>query len=388
MAFLSGTVSFSRFKIVGGAPKRLDENLLEKLRGRAIGKQREARMDQTDVGWIGGRHLLDREFAIEKNILLDGLHFGLRIDTSRIPPDLLRAYVEQELDALRDGNGNARVFAKLKKRAVEAARNRADREVRDGRYRRSRQFPMLVDTRRDVLFAGATQPAVHEQLYPLFKETFGKRLEPLSAGLLGQDVAERLGMARQLENAGPSRFVEHPDGNGHGDVYWTAHDSQSRDYLGNEFLLWLWYTLSEETDTIELADKTEASVVMVKQLVLECPWAETGKEVITCEGPTELPESRRAIRSGKLPRKAGLIVSRQGEQYEFTLQAETMNISAGALPRIEGNGDPTARREERVEQIRHMAETVDVLYETFLRRRLSADWRGELAKMQGWLRRG
>ncbi len=338
MAFLSGTVSFSRFKIVGGAPKRLDENLLEKLRGHTIGKQREARIDLTDVGWIGGRHLLDREFDIEKNILLDGLHFGLRIDTSRIPPDLMRAYVEQELDALREGNGNARVFAKLKKRAVEAARNRADREVRDGRYRRSRQFPMLVDTRRDVLYAGATQPAVHEHLHPLFKETFGKRLEPLSAGQLGVDVAERVGVTRQLENAKPSKFVEHPDGNGHGDVYWTAHDSTSHDYLGNEFLLWLWYTLSEETDTIELTDQSEASVVIVKQLMLECPWAETGKEVITCEGPTELPESRRAIRSGKLPRKAGLIVSRQGEQYEFTLQAETMNISDGALPKIESNG--------------------------------------------------
>ena len=35
---------------------------------------------------------------------------------------------------------------------------------------------------------------------------------------------------------------------------------------------------------------------------------------------------------------AGLIVSRQGEQYEFTLQAETFNISAAKLPRIEENG--------------------------------------------------
>jgi len=388
MAFLSGTVSFSRFKVVGGAPKRLDEKLLDRIRADAIGTQRFMRADHEEVGWIGGRHLLDREFDVEKNVLLECLHFGMRIDASRIPPDLMRAYTEMELDALREkgGNGNARVFARLKKQAVDAARGRAEREIKDGRYRRLRQFPILLDSRNDVLYVAATQPAVLERLHPLFKETFHKRLEPMTAGFLGYEWAERKGVTRKLEDMRPSKFVKHPDGNGHIDVYWTAHDVASRDYLGNEFLLWLWYTLSEESDTIELADKTDASVIIVKQLTLECPWAETGKEVITCDGPTQLPESRRAIQAGKLPRKAGLIVSRQGEQYEFTLQAETLNISAAALPRIETNGNGLVRTEERVEQIRHLAETVDLLYYAFLQHRVSSEWQGKLDKLKAWLR--
>ncbi len=389
MAFLWGTVSFSRFKVVGGAPRRLDENLLEKLRATAIGKRRVMLSDDEEVGWIGGRHLLDNAFDLEKNILLDCLHFGMRIDASRIPPDLMRAYVEMELEALLDGNGNKRtpILARLKKQAVEAARKRADSEIREGRYRRLRQFPILLDTRNDVLYVAATQPAVLERLHPLFRETFNKRLEPISAGYLGYEWAEQLGASRKIENLKPSRFVRHPSGNGHIDVYWTAHDATSRDYLGNEFLLWLWYTLSEETDTIGLPDNTEASVVIVKQLALECPWAESGKEIITCEGPAQLPESRRAIQSGKLPRKAGLLVSRQGEQYEFTLQAETFNVSSAVLPRIERNGNGRARIEERVEQVRHLAETVDLLYHAFLQRRLAPTWQDTLHAITGWLRR-
>jgi len=389
MAFLSGTVSFSRFKVVGGAPKRLDEKLLDKIRADAIGMQRFMRADHEEVGWIGGRHLLDREFDVEKNVLLECLHFGMRIDASRIPPDLLRAYTEMELDALREkgGNGNARVFARLKQQAVEAARKRAESEIKDGRYRRLRQYPILLDSRNDVLYVAATQPAVLERLHPLFKETFHKRLEPMTAGFLGYEWAERKGVTRKLDDMQPSKFVKHPDGNGHIDVYWTAHDVASRDYLGNEFLLWLWYTLSEESDTIELADKTDASVIIVKQLTLECPWAETGKEVITCDGPTQLPESRRAIQSGKLPRKAGLIVSRQGEQYEFTLQAETLNISAAALPRIETNGNCLVRSEERIEQLRHLCETVDLLYYAFLKHRVSLEWQVKLDKLTAWLRK-
>lgn len=388
MAFLSGTVSFSRFQVVGGSPKRLDDNLLEKFRNFKIGGRRALQANQEDIGWIGGRHLLDREFDTEKNLLLDCLHLGMRIDGSRVPPDLMRAYVQQELEALHRGNGNGHHPGRLKRQATEAARRRADQEIKNGQFRTLRQSPVLWDTRNDVLYLGATTPAILERLYPLFKETVRKKLEPMTAGFLAYAWAEDQGVMRKLENLKPAAFVKHPNGNGHVDVYWTAHDTTSRDYLGNEFLMWLWYTLSEKNDTVTLSDDTEAAVVIVRQLTLECPWAETGKEVITCEGPTQLPESRRAIQSGKLPRKMGLIISRQGEQYEFTLQAETFNVSSATLPRIEenGNGNGRARAEERIEQIRHLTETVDLLFNTFLKRRLSADWTSEFQAIQSWLR--
>ncbi|MFH1419635.1 MAG: hypothetical protein ABII12_15275 [Planctomycetota bacterium] len=388
MSFLSGTVSFSRFHVLGSSPKRLDENLLEKFRASAIGKQRIMTADNEEVGWLGGRHLLDLEFDIEKNIILDSLHFGMRIDASRIPPDLMRAYVEMEIDALRDNNGNSRLHPRMRRQATTAARRRAEREIKDGKYRRLRQFPMLWDTRDDVLYVAATQPAVLERLHPLFKATFNKRLEQMTAGYLSYLSAEEKGTTRKIEDLRPSRFVDMPDGPQQAEVYWTSHDAGSRDYLGNEFLLWLWHTLNTESDTISLSDGTEVAVLIVKQLVLECPLAETGKEVITCDGPTQLPESRRAIQTGKLPRKAGLLLSRQGSQYEFTLQAETFNISTATLPKIEtnGNGNGRARVEERVEQIRHLSETLDLLFETFLAHRLSAEWQKTHRQMTAWLK--
>ncbi len=386
MSFLSGTVSFSRFHVLGGSPKRLDENLLEKFRANAIGRQHIMTADNEEVGWLGGRHLLDLEFDIEKNIILDSLHFGMRIDASRIPPDLMRAYVEMEIDALRDNNGNSRIHPRMRRQATTAARRRAEREIKDGKYRRLRQFPMLWDTRDDVLYVAATQPAVLERLHPLFKTTFNKRLEQMTAGYLGFLSAEEKGTTRKIDDLRPSQFVDIPDGRQQPEVYWTSHDAGSRDYLGNEFLLWLWHTLNTESDTIALPDGTEVAVLIVKQLVLECPLAESGKEVITCDGPTQLPESRRAIQTGKLPRKAGLLLSRQGSQYELTLQAETFNISTATLPKIEADGNGRARVEERVEQIRHMSETVDLMFETFLTHRLSAAWQNTHKQMTAWLK--
>lgn len=417
MPLLAGTVAFTRFHVVGGSPKRLDERLLDKFRDNAIGSRRGAHAGEEETGWIGGRHLLDREFDAEKNIILDCLHFGMRMDASRVPPEVMHAYVQMELDTLlkgsppepqrprrqaesasddgdsslddgaeRGGRTGGRAFAKLKKQAVEAAKNRVAQEVKQGRFRSMRQVPMLWDTRQDILYVGATTPAIFERLVPLFRDTFDKRLEPMTAGSLAYQWAEKRGVTRRFEEMRTPNYVDHPNGNGHIDTYWTARDPNSRDFLGNEFMLWLWYALAEETDTLALADQSEASVIIVKQLAVECPWAETGKAAFTADGPAGLPESRKAIQTGKLPRRAGLIVARQGEQYEFTLQAETFNVSGGVLPKIESNGNPRAALEERVEQVRHLGQTLDLMFTAYLERRTSDEWPVLLEKMKGWLK--
>src|SRR5207247_760967 len=99
------------------------------------------------------------------------------------------------------------------------------------RYRSLRQFPMLWDTRDDTLYVGATQPAVMERLAPLFRETFDRRLEPLSAGRLAYEWAEKSGITRKIESANVAKYIPHPSGNGHIEFYWTRNDPASRDYL-------------------------------------------------------------------------------------------------------------------------------------------------------------
>ncbi len=107
-------------------------------------------------------------------------------------------------------------------------------------------------------------------------------------------------------------------------VAWAGERRRTAGFLGNEFLLWLWHTLQNDGDTLKLADDSEVTVMVAKTLTLDCPRGETGRDCLTNEGPTRLPEAFRALQAGKLPRKAGLIVVRHGSQYELTLQAETL----------------------------------------------------------------
>src|SRR5262249_30187759 len=150
-----------------------------------------------------------------------------------------------------------------------------------------------------------------------------------------------------VDDASPSVFVP---GAAVSEVAWLP-DEANRDFLGNEFLLWLWYVLDSQSDTLELADKSEVTALFARTLTLECPRGQTGKESILSAGPTRLPEARRAIQAGKLPRKAGLTLVRHDNQYELTLQAETLALTGARLPTPEADED-RARLEERVTLLR------------------------------------
>lgn len=188
--------------------------------------------------------------------------------------------------------------------------------------------------------------------------------------------------AAGLGDIRPASFVL---ASGSAAVAWVA-DPASVNYLGNEFLLWLWFELETESDAVLLADGSAVAVMLARTLVLDCPREVSGNETIRSESPTMLPEARRAIQAGKLPRQAGMILVRHDQQYELTLQAETLAIGGAKLPTIDEKDD-RLRQEERVGQVRHLIETVDLLFDAFLKQRPSADWPKELELMQRWLQR-
>jgi len=161
-------------------------------------------------------------------------------------------------------------------------------------------------------------------------------------------------------------------------------DENNRDFLGNEFLLWLWHYLENESDTLKLADDSEVALMISRSLALECPRGQFGRESFSTDGPAKLPEAHRAIQAGKLPRKMGLTLVRHDAQYELTLQAESLAISGAKLPASEAEDD-RGRIEERIMQIRHLLETLDLMYAAFIARRLGDAWTKEAGKIKKWL---
>ena len=370
MAFLTGSITFLRFSVSGGRPEIFDSEILDRLREYAAGRQRLASADGIEVGWAASKHVLDTDFGLEKNICNDALLFDLRVDTEKLPADILKAYFEIELKALLAGNPSGFPSARQRREAREAARDRLEDEAKDGRYKKRKCIPVMWDRQTNELLFGATSVAHVDRLCALFKNTFGRELTPITAG---REESKSIKISELVVGVTPES------------VAWIADDASS-DHLGNEFLVWLWFNTEGESDTVELTDHTDATYMISRRLVLDCPRGTSGTDGFKHEGPSKLPEAKRALRSGKLPRQCGLILVRQDEQYEFTLNAETLGIGTAKMPKVSDDvTNSTERAVERINQIRHFIQSLDLLYEKFLETRLGPAWSETLGRIRKWL---
>jgi hypothetical protein len=384
MGFFAGRATFLRFRVGGPAPRLFGEEHLERLTAFQAGRQQIASADGVETGWTAGEHVLDTDFELAKNIVNDTLHFDLRVDTEKLPADLFRAYVAVELKALSATNPSGFASAKQKREAREIARERLEQEAKDGRFRKRKCVPVLWDAKSNEVLFGATSLTHVDRLVSLFHHTFGHDLEAVTAGRRAYQLAELHQRTRSVDDSSPSAFVP---GVTPEDVAWIA-DEASRDFLGNEFFLWLWYQSEGEADTVRVADGSEVTFMIARTLTLECPRGQTGHETISHEGPSRLPEAKRAIQAGKLPRKLGLTLVRHDSQYELTLHAETLAVGGAKLPNpTDDVSDARARLDERVDKLRHLIETLDLLYDAFGQQRFGKDWPETLKKMQRWLSR-
>jgi hypothetical protein len=382
MGFFTGRLTFMRYSLQGNVPRMFGQEHLEALLEHIPGRQRFPTADGVEVGWTACGHILDTKFELEKNIINDMLWFSFRIDTQKLPSDLLKAYTQIEITARAASNPSGFASARQKREAKEAARDQLEELAKDGRYTKRKAFEMVWDRVSNELLVGTTSMTNLDRLFVMFKDTFGFGFDSITAGKKAYQLAELQSRSRNVDDAQPSPFLP---GLSPAEFAWVL-DETSRDFLGNEFLLWLWFTTEADTDTIKLSDDSEVVIMLARTLTLECPRAQTGHETITHEGPTRLPEARKAIQSGKMPRKVGLTLVRHSKQYEFTLNAETLAISGLKFPPPEEE-DARAQLNERADQIRHLMETMDLLYEAFGQKRFGSEWTNELLQMQKWLQR-
>lgn len=382
MGFLSGPITFDCFRIGSTQPRQFGPKHLETLEQFAIGQTEIVNLEEPEVGFLAGAHLFDGKFDLEKNVIGDALHCALRIDTHQIPGAIRKAWLQMELATLGADNSSGRPTKAQRQEARETVQARCEEEARSGKFRRMQQFPALWDARNALLYFGGTSASGSDACRSLFERSFDLDLERLTAGKRAEEWATQAKQRKALDEVAPSVF--HPD-DSPAPIAWCKDEAGNSDFLGNEFLLWLWWRWETQSDTMALSDGSEVTGMLARTLALQCPRDVSGKETITAEGPSQLPEAAQAIRSGKLPRKAGMVLVRHGEQYELVLQAETFLVS-GARIRAEEKAEGRGILEDRIESLRGLAETLELLFGAFCERRIGKHWSGELEEIRRWLK--
>lgn len=384
MGFTTGSISFRRFAVIG--PKQPDipsEALLEKLSEHALRVGELGIPEPVEYGWSGGRHVLDGAFSFQHNVFNDCIYFALRIDTNKVPGELKKAYQLMEEEAVARDNPSGFISKQQKKQVKDTISKKIEEELRSGKFRRSKLVTILWDLPSQMLYCqlGVSD---QEKLLEIFERTFGLSLQPLSAGGIALRQLEPQGKRRDYEDLKPTRFVYGPGGESQWPEYpWIAKGSEPKDFLGNEFALWLWFEADAKNGIIPTEDG-DVTIMFDKSLDLDCAFGESGKDSLRGDGPSRMPEARDALRSGKVPRKAGLIIDAHRQQFTFALNSEQLAFSGLQLPEVEEADSPRTLFEERITLLRDFIKGFDALYEAFLKARLGS-WESTRNTMRKWM---
>jgi hypothetical protein len=411
VSFRSGSISCVRCAVASGpAPQSLDDALFEALQANRIRPESAGQGTDTASGWIAGRHLLDLWFGYEANAFGGCLLASMRTDTAKVPAGLLRAYRALALDEAAGIGGRSRAAANAggagagePRRVTRAdrldAKDRADRrgqeELSQGLWRRIAERPVLWDLALGTIWSPVGSDAAFEQLNTLVDATFGCRIERQTAGRLAASILGARGRSRDFDDLVPSAFVPPPqavatdeDGaprtiGANPDVPWaTIHPA---DWLGNEFLLWLWWASERQEGMVDTEDG-EVAFVLERSLDLSCAWGVSGESTVRGDAPTRTPEAARALLSGKWPRKVGMTLSAQGRAYRFALQADRMECAGLALPKPEE--PPSSERvaiEQRIDSFLTFDRAMVSLYAAFLTQRTADSWAAQRDAMRTWM---
>lgn len=406
MSFTSGRVSFVRFRVTGDAPAAADDTALSILKEHAFVETPIGAPDEIEAGFITGEHILDTQFTYEKNGFGQCLLFALRIDTHKVPAEIKQAYKKINEQAAAEGNPSGFASKTQKRDAADQASRQVHEDLAAGKFRRSKSVPILWDLKNKMLYCGAATNSAIEQISSRFRQAFACELELISAGTLAGHLFRHSGKGRDYEDLRPSAFTPPPAATRRDAddadatprdpsvplVPWVAQAVDLKDFLGNEFFIYLWHLTESADGRIPTADgpsgATPAQVFLAidKQLDMDCGWGVNGKQSLRGDGPSHLSEAGEALVTGKWPRKAGLLLSDGEHQWELTLHADRMAISGAAMPEIPEAQSPRELIEARLELIRALARTLDAMYQAFLDHRTRSSWPTRRQAIAQWIR--
>jgi hypothetical protein len=416
MSFLSGRVSFCRFRVVGDAPETVDNTTLATLAQHSFRETEVGAPNEVETGWITGEHLFDTRFSFEKNGYGPGgtmLVFALRMDTHRVPAEIKQAYRRMNEAAIAEASKSGFASRAEKKEAAETADRQMHEDLAAGKFRKSKIVHLIWDLSQKIVYCAVPSDKAVEQVMQHFSRSFNVELEAMTAGSIAGQLMRSAGKGRDYEDLRPSAFTKAPDrpapdedgeetrsgGGSIPAVPWTEASTDLKDFLGNEFLIWLWWVTEKQEGAVEIPTGIlsglgleggaggEIGISIEKALDMDCAWDVTGKQTLRGGGVTAMPEAGEGLLRGKWPRKASLLLADVGDKlhWELTLQADKWIVSGAALPESPEVESPRELIESRLELTRELATTLDSLFAVFLKIRTGGGWPAKKTVLKQWI---
>lgn len=187
MAFISGSTSFTRYRIVEDVPDELWPRIPELLKKFAI-KDIDQTADERSWGWVCFDDWLDTQWRTAPPEKGPYIAFSLRLDTRRVPAAIFKKHFQL---ALREAEREA------KEQGRKGISRDRKREIKDQVMLRLRarslpipaEFNAIWNTENHVVWFDSTRDKVCELFMEHFTETFELHLEPLTPYFMALQIA-------------------------------------------------------------------------------------------------------------------------------------------------------------------------------------------------------
>lgn len=181
MGILSGGLSLKRFLVLGPVPDEEQRN--EALRQDQF-RPFEDGLEEERMGWCDWRNPLicppDPDWVDRGEFLM----LGLRIDTRKVPPVLLKAHLDLKTQSLMKEKDLAFIG--------KEARTSLQDEIKVELLRKVLPSPKIIeiawDTKQGILWTTATSSKAQGALTGLFMKSFGVELQPMAPLILAGRV--------------------------------------------------------------------------------------------------------------------------------------------------------------------------------------------------------
>lgn len=204
MGFMAASASFSRFRVTEPVSESLwaeIPNLLKEFAFRDI----DHTADERSFGWVSFEDMLDTSWSQAAPYKGTYVVFGLRLDTRRISPAVMKKHFTVALNAEKET---------LKERGIKYVSRDRKKEIKENvrlqLLSRSFPIPALFDvvwnTEANLVYFGSINNKVIDMFGKLFATTFNTHVELLTphAAALHFLGAETGG---ELDQPEPTRFI-------------------------------------------------------------------------------------------------------------------------------------------------------------------------------------
>ena len=160
-------------------------------------------------------------------------------------------------------------------------------------------------------------------------------------------------------------------------------------FLGEEFLTWLWYVIEKDQHLIKNFDSDFVALEIGNRIVFENRRKESGERITIKGDGASLEEGILTLQKGALVTELNVVYKSAELTWQFTLKGESLNVSSLNIPNTglpESDEDLEGFVLEKIFLYDKVLNFLENIFSHFVKLRLSNRWQNNMVpKIKKWI---